>query len=99
MLGAAVVLFVLNALIFFLQRRQRDRTFRELWWGGAVTALPLLIGVVFLGVYLTFPMSIGGWWFVFPREITTTAYISLAAVPDLRGNGGSAAPCWPSSSF
>ena len=83
MLGAAVVLFALNALIFFLQRRQRDRTFRELWWGGAVTVLPTLIGVVFLGVYLTFPMSIGGWWFVFPREITTTAYISLAAVPDL----------------
>jgi hypothetical protein len=28
-------------------------------------------------------MSIGLWWFVYPREITTAGYVALAAMPDL----------------
>jgi hypothetical protein len=76
-------LFVLTAGLFFLQGRHRGRHFRSLWWGAGVTVLPLLIGSAFLLAYLILPMSIGPWWFVYPREVTTAAYVALGAMPDL----------------
>jgi hypothetical protein len=75
--------FVAAAVLFVAQGRLRGRDFRSLWWGGAVTALPILMGLVFLVAYLVLPMSIGIWWFVYPREITTAGFITLAAMPDL----------------
>jgi len=78
--------FVVTTVLFFVQRRHRRRDFRSLWWGGAVTALPILMGLAFLLAYLVLPMSIGIWWFVYPREITTAAYIGLAAMPDMPKN-------------
>jgi hypothetical protein len=36
-----------------------------------------------LALYLTLPMEIGEWWFVYPRESTAAAYIALALIPNL----------------
>jgi hypothetical protein len=76
-------LFALSAVLFFVQGRYKRRGFREIWWGSMVTVLPLLIAGVFLIAYLVLPMAIGLWWFVYPREITTAAFIALGAMPDL----------------
>jgi hypothetical protein len=86
MLLAFGAVFVVTTVLFFVQRRHQRREFRSLWWGGAVTALPVLMGLTFLLAYLVLPMSIGLWWFVYPREITTAAYIGLAAMPDMPKN-------------
>ncbi|HMJ50754.1 MAG TPA: hypothetical protein VK540_01730 [Polyangiaceae bacterium] len=83
MLWVTAGLFLLTTLLFFLQGRHRRRSSRELFWGAGVTALPLIMGAVFLLAYLVLPMSIGLWWFVYPREITTAGYVALAAMPDL----------------
>jgi hypothetical protein len=76
-------LFVLTTALFFLQGRSRGRTFREIWWGAGITLIPLFMGAACLLAYLVLPMSIGIWWFVYPREITTAGFIALAAMPDL----------------
>jgi len=82
-LWAFVWLFIASAVLFFVQWRHKNRSFRQIWWGGGVTLLPILIGGVFLLAYLVLPMSIGLWWFVYPREITTAAFITMGAMPDL----------------
>lgn len=76
-------LFAVTTLLFFVQGRHRGRSGRELFWGAGVTVLPLGLGAVFLLAYLVLPMSIGLWWFVYPREITTAGYVAFAAMPDL----------------
>jgi hypothetical protein len=42
----------------------------------AVTGLYLLM-------FLTLPMSLGGWWYVYPREIVATLFMALALAPEL----------------
>lgn len=75
--------FVATTILFIAQGRLSGRNFRGYWWGGAVTLLPILMGLGFLLAYFVLPMSIGIWWFVYPREITTAGFIALAAMPDL----------------
>jgi hypothetical protein len=36
-----------------------------------------------LVAYLVLPMSLGGWWYVYPREATAAAFLAFALVPDL----------------
>jgi len=48
-----------------------------------VTLFPLFLASAFLVAYLVLPMRIGGWWYVYPREITPAFYLLLAAVPDM----------------
>jgi hypothetical protein len=83
MVWGAGGLWVVSALLFLAQGRFRHRGFRAIWWGASVTLLPILLGGVFLLAYLVLPMSIGTWWFVYPREITSAVFIALAAIPDL----------------
>jgi hypothetical protein len=83
MLWAFAGLWVTSALLFFVQGRYKSRGFRGLWWGGMVTALPVAMSAAFLLTYLVLPMSIGVWWFVYPREITSAVFIALGAMPDL----------------
>jgi hypothetical protein len=83
MLWTLGALFAASLVLFFVEGRHRQRSFREIWWAAGVTALPLFLGAGFLLAYLVLPMSIGVWWFVYPREITTAGYIALAAMPDL----------------
>ncbi len=81
--GAFIVLLVVCTTMFFWQDRHRRRTGRELFWGFAVTLLPLVLAAGYLVTYLTLPMRIGLWWYVYPREITTAVFIGLAVMPDL----------------
>ncbi len=83
MYGGLVVAAVACAALFVWQGRLRGRTARDVWWGIAVTALPLVLAAGYLFTYLSLPMRIGVWWYVYPREITTAVFVGLAAVPDM----------------
>jgi MFS family permease len=83
MLWVFAALWVTSVFLFFVQGRHKHRGFREIWWGAGVTILPILIGGVFALAYLVLPMTIGTWWFVYPREITTAGFVALGAMPDL----------------
>jgi hypothetical protein len=49
--------------------------------GAALVALGA-VGASLL-LYLTVPMQIGDWWYVYPREATAACFLGLALLPDL----------------
>lgn len=83
MMWITVALFGVTTVLFFAQGRWRRRGQRATWWGVGVTFIPLAIAVVYLGCYFVLPMNIGVWWFVYPREIVTAAFIAVGAFPDM----------------
>ncbi|WP_437776788.1 hypothetical protein [Sorangium sp. So ce1097] len=56
----------------------RDRTFARL-----AALVPVACAAVFLGLFLTLPLQIGLWWYVYPREIVAALFLALGAFPDL----------------
>ena len=78
LVGAAMVACLLGAIL-----GQRPRTTRERWWAAGVTALPLCVAAVFLVLYLTLPMQIGIWWYVYPREVLAALFVLVGVCPDL----------------
>ncbi|MBX3183090.1 MAG: hypothetical protein KIT72_17115 [Polyangiaceae bacterium] len=78
-----LVLGAVALLLFLWQRRFKGRSRQEWLWGLGVSLLPLLLTGGYLVTYLTLPMEIGEWWYVYPREITTACFIALAVLPDL----------------
>jgi hypothetical protein len=51
----------------------------------------LLVATCALGyftAYMIFPMWIGNWFYVYPREITSAALVALALVPSIPRHGG-----------
>ncbi len=52
-------------------------------WERSVTLLALLLSLGFLLAFLTLPMMLKSWFFVYPREAMTALYILLAVAPDL----------------
>ena len=65
----------------FLERDERpahERRFQR----RATVAVALSVGLA-LFAFLTLPMEIGTWWYVFPREATTVSFLALALLPDL----------------
>ena len=58
-------------------------------WDFAVRSHLLVAGclLVVLFIYLTFPLWIGGWFFVYPRAGTTAIFLLFALVPDLPRHG------------
>ncbi len=91
--GAALLLLVLFGMCvvgFFVERRHRavDRFAR-----GSTLAV-LAVALAFLGLYLTLPMNLSTWWFVYPRESVAACVVALALCPDLpRG------PAFPAIAF
>jgi hypothetical protein len=83
MMKVSVAVIAVAAILFVAQMRWRGRSAREWCWGVGVTLLPLILGGVFLLAYLVLPMSIGDWWFVYPREVTTAVFALLGVAPDL----------------
>src|SRR6185437_4522347 len=65
----------------FLRKKEERRT--TIAWDVGVTVVPLACAVVFLGLFLWLPMSIGIWWYVYPREATAATFIALGAFPNL----------------
>src|SRR6202022_1367243 len=58
--------------------------------GGFV--LSAVVALVFALLFFCMPMSIGFWWYVYPREITVAALCALAAMPSLPKNPWLSAP-------
>lgn len=83
MLSAAGVAMIVALVLFAWQGRLRGRCARELWWGVGATLLPLGLAAAYLVTYLVLPMRIGVWWYVYPREITTTCFMLLGLAPDM----------------
>jgi hypothetical protein len=63
---------------FVVEPAPRERLFRL----GAAVAVACSAAVFFV-MYLVLPMQIGAWWYVFPREATSAAFVALALFPDL----------------
>ena len=82
MMWITVALFGIATVLFFAQGRYKN-TGRAQWWGMGVTFIPLAIAAVYLGCYFVLPMTIGVWWFVYPREIVTAIFIAVGAFPDM----------------
>jgi hypothetical protein len=83
MTWVTVTLLGISTLLFLVQGRLRRRNARQWWWGIGVTAIPILVSLVYLGCYFVLPMTIGVWWFVYPREIVTAAFIAVGVFPDM----------------
>jgi hypothetical protein len=49
----------------------------------AGTFIVVSCAAVFLGLFLTLPMQMGLWWYVYPREATAAAFVALGVFPDL----------------
>lgn len=45
--------------------------------------VPVACAAVFLGLFLSLPLQIGLWWYVYPREIVAALFLALGAFPDL----------------
>ncbi|MEZ4233883.1 MAG: hypothetical protein R3B89_32210 [Polyangiaceae bacterium] len=81
--SAIIVALVVACVMFWWQGRLSGRSARERWWGFGVTFLPLLFAAGYLITFLTLPMRIGAWWYVYPREITSCLFILLGVLPDM----------------
>ncbi|RLB53935.1 MAG: hypothetical protein DRI90_20720 [Deltaproteobacteria bacterium] len=87
------------AALFAVQGRLSGRRRRDWAWGAGVIVVTLGCAGVFLVLYLVLPMQIGLWWYVYPREITSAAFVGLGLLPDLPRQGVLrvaivAALCW-----
>jgi hypothetical protein len=77
---AVVMVAVLGLVLGTLRLRRRRKSTRRAWVAfGAVSSCVLLS----LLAYLTLPMKMGSWWFIYPREATACAFVALALLPDL----------------
>ncbi|XXY53103.1 hypothetical protein WME91_18410 [Sorangium sp. So ce269] len=56
----------------------RERTFARL-----AALVPVACAAVFLGLFLSMPLQIGLWWYVYPREIVAALFLAFGAFPDL----------------
>jgi hypothetical protein len=68
------------------EAESEPRAIRDLFnrhFTALVTLVPLACSAVALLMYLTLPMEIGVWWYVYPREATATCFFALACLPDL----------------
>ncbi|MGD8608786.1 MAG: hypothetical protein PVH21_15925 [Myxococcales bacterium] len=77
------LLFVLTAAILGAFAVARLRSWPR---GGWVVPAHFVVGssiLLFVALYLTLPMEMGVWWFVFPREITAAVYLVPALLPNL----------------
>jgi hypothetical protein len=61
-------------VLFVKQRRQ---------WNVGPHIVVSACALVFLVMFLSLPMQIGEWWYVYPREITASCFIALGLLPDL----------------
>lgn len=74
--GGAIALFAWIA-------RLRERPRVEIKLAALTTLVPLGSALVFLIMFLTLPMEIGGWWYVYPREATAAAFLFMGVFPDV----------------
>ncbi len=66
------------AVVRFRESPRAERRFALL-----AHLVPLGCAAAFTLMYLTLPMEMGEWWYVYPREATAAAFLLLALIPDL----------------
>ncbi len=49
----------------------------------AARLVAMACAIASLLAYLVLPLSVGSWWYVYPREATAAAFLALALLPDL----------------
>ncbi|MFO0550042.1 MAG: hypothetical protein U0271_16725 [Polyangiaceae bacterium] len=52
-------------------------------FGAIATGATAMCALGFLAGFLTLPMQIGDWWYIYPREALATVFIALGLLPDL----------------
>jgi hypothetical protein len=67
----------------FVERRERRAAGETLRWDVGITVVAMGSAAAFLLLYLTLPMQVGVWWYVYPRECTAAAFVGLGLLPDL----------------
>jgi len=82
LLVVAAILLVL-AVRDKLRRPKEDARAGTLAWTIGAHGVVAACAGVFLLLFLLLPMQIGLWWYVYPREISSAAFIALALLPDL----------------
>ena len=77
------LLFLLTASALLAIAIVRLRAWPKGRWMVPAHAIVAVAILVFLGLYLTLPMELGIWWYVFPREITAALFLLPALMPNL----------------
>ena len=88
-LGVGAYSLVANALVAW---RKGVRRIAVGLHAACAFVASLTVVLLFAGLFFWLPMSIGDWWYVYPREITAACLCSLALVPRLPRNPWLAAP-------
>jgi hypothetical protein len=71
------------SLSFLFERRWRTWSGRDRRWALGVTALPVGIGAALLVMYLSLPMQVGVWWYIYPREVVSALFIVVGVTANL----------------
>ena len=75
--------FLLTAGVLFAIAVVRLRRWPNNSWVLAAHGVVVAVIVISLALYLTLPMEIGPWWYVYPRELTVAVFLLPALLPNL----------------
>lgn len=83
-LGVGVLVVLVSLVAQLVERRWSDDVPpRERERAIGAWLVVLSCAAVLLGLFFTLPMQIGLWWYVYPREVTSAAFIAIALLPGL----------------
>jgi hypothetical protein len=77
------VIALLGLLSFFFERRYKGWAPRDWAFHAGTHVVVACAAALFFTMYLTLPMEIGLWWYVYPREIVSASLVAVALCPDL----------------
>jgi hypothetical protein len=80
---ALAVLAVVAALVLRSREAPPAPSDTARLWSRRMTLFPLVYAAGLFVLYLTLPLDVGQWFFVYPREIVGVALFLLAAVPEM----------------
>ncbi len=81
--GATLALAAVATVVRRRELREVPREAGDEPWIRRSALVVAAVVVALVGAYLTLPLMAKSWFFVYPREITAAAYVSLALVGDL----------------
>ena len=77
------ILFLVTATVLFAIAVARLRGWPNNSWVLAAHGVVVAVILISLGLYVTMPMEIGSWWYVYPRELTVAVFFLPALLPNL----------------
>ncbi|MCZ6806184.1 MAG: hypothetical protein O7F08_04470 [Deltaproteobacteria bacterium] len=75
--------FLLTAVVLFAIAIVRLRSWPNDSWILAAHGVVVAVILISLALYVTLPMEIGPWWYVYPRELTVAVFLLPALLPNL----------------